>query len=67
MLEDYCVINKHKNKALEKIIGIAVKARESDAGITLLFFEEGQDVLFFDVFDWSEEDYKYGDEVLNEY
>lgn len=68
MLEDYCVINKHLNKNIHNILGIAFKTREQeDQEVTPQFFGEGQDYIYMTFDQWTTQDQKNAEDIYNEY
>lgn len=67
MLQDYCVINKHLDRKIKCLFGIACKTRINDHEISPYFFAEGQDFIFLDGNEWKEEDYLEAELIHDEY
>ncbi|MEQ4510980.1 MAG: SEC-C metal-binding domain-containing protein [Dickeya sp.] len=67
MIQDYCAINKHLNRRIKRIFGIAFKTRENGQKLSRKFFNEGQDFVLLYCDDWAECDYLAAEEIHNEY
>lgn len=67
MIEDYCVINKRNAPHITRFIGIAAKTRDAGQTLDKSFFSEGQDFIFLDANEWTNDDYKQAQEIHDEY
>ncbi|MCP1268224.1 SEC-C metal-binding domain-containing protein [Aeromonas hydrophila] len=67
MVQDYCAINKHLNREIKSIFGIACKTREEGQKLSPEFFNEGQDFVFVYGDDWQDSDYLDAKTIHDEY
>lgn len=67
MLHEYAIIRKLRNPELKSLIMIGYASARDNSSLDMSFFEEGNDFGFIDFFDWSDEDNKQAQLVLDEY
>jgi len=67
MIQDYCAINKHLNRKIKSVFGIACKTREEGQKLSPELFNEGQDFVLLYGDNWGESDFLYAKKIHNEY
>ena len=67
MLHEYAIIRKLRNPELKSLIMIGYASARNNSNLDMSFFEEGNDFGFIDFSDWSDEDNKQAQLVLDEY
>jgi len=67
MLQDYCLINKYLNNSIIEIVAIGAKTRDENQFIDDSFFDEGQDFMYINFEDWTDNDQANVAEIYNIY